>query len=363
MANFSGAVRIGDVNDFIAPSQACVLNLDGSVAEQPKVRRYRSCDELVDVQTAVTDGHHEGCEWVIWQHSANMLANEQCGAQAIVTAAQPNGKLRNKLIVAALYCLSDLRALRMRLSTVCAHQCAHQCARTSCMCAPQSAQAHITKHATLQAPIPPAASTQPPAPAAAGGWRQTTTDTATNAIKISLQDCLACSGCVTTAETMLLQHQSTDELLTQLADPSVTVVATLSHQSRASLAAAYGLGVAEVRPHLRCFRPCLDARYGVVVCVLRLSRQLHCPWSRGSQTRFLLAQCLCLFIFVSTGWHKLASLTHGRLRAGHRALGGLAQAARRGVRARSAPSAQLGAASHCARLHCAIPRRARPSDA
>jgi hypothetical protein len=30
MANFSGAVKIGDLNDFIAPSQACVLNLDGS---------------------------------------------------------------------------------------------------------------------------------------------------------------------------------------------------------------------------------------------------------------------------------------------------------------------------------------------
>ena len=30
MANFSGAVRIGDVSDFIAPTQACVVNLDGS---------------------------------------------------------------------------------------------------------------------------------------------------------------------------------------------------------------------------------------------------------------------------------------------------------------------------------------------
>ena len=182
--------------------------------------------------------------------TGSMLANDQCGAQGIATAAQPNEKLRNKLVVATLYCLSDLRALRIRLSKVCAHQCAHQCARTSCMRAPPPAQAHMTKHATLQAPDPPAASTQPSAPAATGGWRQTTTDTATNAIKISLQDCLACSGCVTTAETMLLQHQSTDELLAQLADPSVTVVATLSHQSRASLAAAHGLGVAEVRSRL-----------------------------------------------------------------------------------------------------------------
>ena len=30
MASFSGAVRIGDLNDFIAPSQACVVTLNGN---------------------------------------------------------------------------------------------------------------------------------------------------------------------------------------------------------------------------------------------------------------------------------------------------------------------------------------------
>ena len=67
---------------------------------------------------------------------------------------------------------------------------------------------------------------------------------------MSLQDCLACSGCVTTAETMLLQHQSASELLAKLQDPSVTVVATLSSQSRASLAAEYSLTVSEARPFI-----------------------------------------------------------------------------------------------------------------
>lgn len=83
------------------------------------------------------------------------------------------------------------------------------------------------------------------------GFRQTTTDETTNAIKVSLQDCLACSGCVTTAETMLLQHQSTDELLSKLEDASVTVVASVSHQSIASLAAHYDLPMHAVRPHRR----------------------------------------------------------------------------------------------------------------
>ena len=30
MAQFSGAVKLADLNDFIAPSQACVVNINGS---------------------------------------------------------------------------------------------------------------------------------------------------------------------------------------------------------------------------------------------------------------------------------------------------------------------------------------------
>lgn len=33
MASFSGAIRIGDLNDFIAPSQACVVFLNGNKLE------------------------------------------------------------------------------------------------------------------------------------------------------------------------------------------------------------------------------------------------------------------------------------------------------------------------------------------
>ena len=47
---------------------------------------------------------------------------------------------------------------------------------------------------------------------AKGGWSQTLpTKSEADPIKISLQDCLACSGCVTTAETILLEHQSTGD--------------------------------------------------------------------------------------------------------------------------------------------------------
>lgn len=38
--SFSGAVKIGDLNDFIAPSQACVVTLEGNKlsAADPEVR-------------------------------------------------------------------------------------------------------------------------------------------------------------------------------------------------------------------------------------------------------------------------------------------------------------------------------------
>lgn len=32
-------------------------------------------------------------------------------------------------------------------------------------------------------------------------------------MEISLTDCLACSGCITSAETVLVQQQSTDEMM------------------------------------------------------------------------------------------------------------------------------------------------------
>lgn len=64
---------------------------------------------------------------------------------------------------------------------------------------------------------------------------------ATKAAQVSLNDCLACSGCVTSAETVLIQQQSTEEMLRALADPRYEVfVASLSHQALASIAAHFG---------------------------------------------------------------------------------------------------------------------------
>lgn len=121
---FSGTVKIGDLNDFIAPSQACVVNLNGG---------------KIDVEDAV----------------------EEVGV-----------------------------AIRPR-----------------------------SRGGTAAAPTPP--SSEP--------------------VKVTLQDCLACSGCVTTAEAVLLEAQSGAALDSALGDERLFVVVSLSPQSMASLARARGI--------------------------------------------------------------------------------------------------------------------------
>lgn len=66
--------------------------------------------------------------------------------------------------------------------------------------------------------------------------------------QISLADCLACSGCITSAEEILVAQHSHDELVKVLRerDPSRVFVASISHQARASLATAYKLAVEDI---------------------------------------------------------------------------------------------------------------------
>ena len=66
-----------------------------------------------------------------------------------------------------------------------------------------------------------------------------------DAIKVSLSDCLACSGCVTSAETVLLEAQSGAEFVARarraLDAPDEACVVSVSPQSVVSLARAANL--------------------------------------------------------------------------------------------------------------------------
>ncbi|PRQ28231.1 putative Iron hydrogenase [Rosa chinensis] len=67
----------------------------------------------------------------------------------------------------------------------------------------------------------------------------------TEPVKISLKDCLACSGCITSAETVMLEKQSLDEFLLNI-DKGKAVIVSLSPQSRASLAVHFGISQLQV---------------------------------------------------------------------------------------------------------------------
>ncbi|CAI9270233.1 unnamed protein product [Lactuca saligna] len=74
----------------------------------------------------------------------------------------------------------------------------------------------------------------------------------TDPVKISLKDCLACSGCITSAETVMLEKQSLDEFLSNI-NNGKTVIISLSPQSRDSIAVHYGLSPLQVFKKLTTF--------------------------------------------------------------------------------------------------------------
>ncbi|KAG6641899.1 protein NAR1-like isoform X2 [Carya illinoinensis] len=71
-------------------------------------------------------------------------------------------------------------------------------------------------------------------------------------VKISLKDCLACSGCVTSAETVMLEKQSLDEFLSNVKKGKAIII-SVSPQSRASLAVHFGITPLQVFKKLTTF--------------------------------------------------------------------------------------------------------------
>ena len=56
---------------------------------------------------------------------------------------------------------------------------------------------------------------------------------------MSLADCLACSGCVTSSEAVLIEKHSIEEFMTLFKDPDHMVIVALSSQSVTSLSQFY----------------------------------------------------------------------------------------------------------------------------
>ena len=142
-------------------------------------------------------------------------------------------------------------------------------------------------------------------------------------MKVSLHDCLACSGCVTSAETILLQHQSIDEFRSRLDDPEFTVVVSLSPQSIVSLAAYYGFEPTEFGGKLIAL---LKSRGVTAVFDISRSREISLIETaiefvhrykrkilgeNGSDGGLTEQTCLPMLTSACPGWICYAEKTHG----------------------------------------------------
>ncbi|KAJ8143621.1 hypothetical protein OXX80_010770 [Metschnikowia pulcherrima] len=127
--------------------------------------------------------------------------------------------------------------------------------------------------------------------------------------QISLADCLACSGCITSAEEVLVAQHSHDQLLKALRDGSKSFVVSISHQSRSSLAHAYGYTVEQMdRLLISFFQNQLGFKFvvgtalGRKLSLLQESHQLMQRKSGAERSPVLSSIC--------PGWVLYAEKTH-----------------------------------------------------
>jgi iron only hydrogenase large subunit-like protein len=129
-------------------------------------------------------------------------------------------------------------------------------------------------------------------------------------LKVSLHDCLACSGCVTSAEAVLLEHQSMGMLRAALADEARVVVVSVAPQARAAVAAALGLSPAQAAALLAAFfvrrlgvAAVLDAGAAHELALLEGGAELVSRLRGGGPLPLLASAC--------PGWVCYAEKRHG----------------------------------------------------
>ncbi|XP_045884656.1 cytosolic Fe-S cluster assembly factor narfl [Micropterus dolomieu] len=137
--------------------------------------------------------------------------------------------------------------------------------------------------------------------------------------KITLNDCLACSGCITSAESVLITQQSHEELFKVLrnnkasATEQKVVVVSVSPQSRASLAAHYDLSSSEAGRRLTSFLKGLgvhhvfDTSFSRTFSLLESQREFMERFQRKEQD----SKGLPMLTSACPGWICYAEKTHG----------------------------------------------------
>ncbi|XP_066546405.1 cytosolic Fe-S cluster assembly factor narfl [Amia ocellicauda] len=136
--------------------------------------------------------------------------------------------------------------------------------------------------------------------------------------KITLNDCLACSGCITSAESVLITQQSHEELYRVLRSNKAggqqqVVVVSVSPQSRASLAARFCLSSTETARRLSAFFKNLgvhhvfDTSFSRTFSLLESQREFVERFQRREQDRTALP----MLTSACPGWICYAEKTHG----------------------------------------------------
>lgn len=139
--------------------------------------------------------------------------------------------------------------------------------------------------------------------------------------KITLDDCLACSGCVTSAEAVLISQHSSDELIKVIesnkqllvdnpdCDKLKLICISLSPQSRASLAVKYNMTNEECSQKL-CgfFKQHLNAEY---IFDTTFSREFSLVESQREFVDRFNANKTPILTSACPGWICYAEKTHG----------------------------------------------------
>ncbi|KAL6102870.1 ciao3 [Pungitius sinensis] len=138
--------------------------------------------------------------------------------------------------------------------------------------------------------------------------------------KITLNDCLACSGCITSAESVLITQQSHEELLKVLLNNKSSaqteqkvVVVSVSPQSRASLAARFDLSSGEAGRRLTSFFKGLgvhhvfETSFSRTFSLLESQREFVERFQRKEQD----SKSLPMLTSACPGWICYAEKTHG----------------------------------------------------
>ncbi|XP_059170737.1 cytosolic Fe-S cluster assembly factor narfl-like [Physella acuta] len=142
--------------------------------------------------------------------------------------------------------------------------------------------------------------------------------------KITLNDCLACSGCITSAESILITQQSQDELYRVLnenaihekageSDKQKVVVVSVSPQARASLAAKFKLSAESTARKLTSFFRRLGVHYVFDTTFARnfsLIESCH-EFIRRFKASETDKTALPMLTSACPGWICYAEKTHG----------------------------------------------------